>query len=78
VIEEEVKVCDIGVGAMIGEIAMLDPTKATRALSGMAKVDCVFLLLNKDAFEILVYEKLNKERAVLCQFVFDSIPKMKE
>lgn len=31
---------------MIGEIAMLDPEKATRALSGMTKSDCVFLLLN--------------------------------
>lgn len=41
---------------MIGEVAMMDPN-ATRALSGMAKIDCVFLLLNMDAFDILVKVK---------------------
>ena len=44
---------ELGVGTMIGEVAMMDP-KATRALSGMAKTDCVFLLLNREAFDILV------------------------
>lgn len=78
IVEEEVKIVEVGVGAMIGEIAMMDPTKATRALSGLAKTDCVFLLLNKDAFEILVKEKLKKEREQLCQFVFDTIPKLKD
>ena len=40
---------------------MLDPLKATRSLSGMTKTDCIFLLLNADAFEILVKEKFKKE-----------------
>ena len=61
VIEEERKVGECGVGIIIGEIAMMDPLKATRALSGMAKTDCIFLLLNKDAFEILVKEKMKKD-----------------
>jgi len=59
IIEEEVKVVELGVGTMIGEVAMMDP-KATRALSGMAKTDCVFLLLNRDAFDILVKVCINK------------------
>lgn len=53
IVEEEFKVVEFGVGTMIGELAMMDPT-ATRALSGMAKTDCIFLLLNRDAFDILV------------------------
>ncbi len=53
IVEEEIKVVEFGVGNMIGEVAMMDP-KATRALSGMAKSDCVFLLLNREAFDVLV------------------------
>jgi hypothetical protein len=63
---------------MIGEIAMLDPTKALRSLSGLTKTDCVFLLLNHDAFDILVKEKLKKENEALCQFVFDTLPRIKD
>ncbi len=44
---------------MIGEIAMLDPDKEKRAKSAMAKTDCVFLILNTEAFEILVKVRLN-------------------
>lgn len=43
---------------MIGEVAMMDPKAATRALSGMAKTDSIFLLLNREAFDILVKVKL--------------------
>lgn len=57
IIEEERKVADIDPGSMIGELAMLDPSKKPRAKSAMAKTDCVFLLLNHDAFEILVKVK---------------------
>jgi CRP-like cAMP-binding protein len=60
VIEEEIKMgFESGVGSLIGEIAMMDPSKASRALSGMAKTDSVFLLLNHDAFEVLVKVYLN-------------------
>ena len=60
VIEEEIKMpFESGIGSLIGEIAMMDPSKASRALSGMAKTDSIFLLLNHDAFEILVKVKLN-------------------
>lgn len=69
IVEEEVKVVELGVGTMIGEVAMMDP-KATRALSGMAKTDCVFLLLNRDAFDILV--------KVLLKIIYSFKGKIKE
>lgn len=53
IIEEEIKIVEMGSGVVIGELAMMDP-KAVRALSGMAKTDCIFLLLNRDSFDILV------------------------
>jgi CRP-like cAMP-binding protein len=53
IIEEEIKIVEMGAGVVIGELAMMDP-KAVRALSGMAKTDCIFLLLNRDSFDILV------------------------
>lgn len=78
VIEEEVKMpFEQSVGIMIGEIAMMNEN-ATRALSGMAKTDCIFLLLNKEAFDILVKEKEKKENEALTQFIFDSVPKMRD
>jgi CRP-like cAMP-binding protein len=49
-IEEEVKVGECEEGTLIGEIAMLDPDKEKRAKSAMAKTDCVFLILNTEAF----------------------------
>jgi CRP-like cAMP-binding protein len=52
-VDEEFKIGELGAGTVIGELAMMDP-KATRLLSGMAKTDCIFLLLNRDAFDILV------------------------
>ena len=67
-----------GVGALIGEIAMMDPTKASRLFSGMAKTDSIFLLLNHDAFDILVKEKQKKINEGLCTLIFDAIPKMHE
>ena len=57
-IEEEFKITEMGVGIIIGELAMMDP-KATRALTGMAKTDCIFLLLNHDSFDILVKVRIN-------------------
>ena len=53
-IEEEAKAGECSEGILIGEMAMLEPEKETRAKSGMAKTDCIFLILNTDAFEILV------------------------
>lgn len=77
IMEEEFKIGEATVGTVIGELAMMDP-KATRALSGMAKTDCIFLLLNHDSFDILVKEKQKKESEALTHFIFDSIPKMRE
>jgi len=53
-VEEEKKVGECDEGTLIGDIAMLYPERETRKLSGMAKTDCVFLILNKDAFDILI------------------------
>lgn len=79
VIEEEIKMpFESGVGSLIGEIAMMDPTKGSRALSGMAKIDSIFLLLNHDAFDILVKEKQKKINESLTALIFDAIPKMND
>lgn len=58
-IEEEVKAGECIEGTLIGEIAMLDPEKEKRAKSAMAKTDCIFLILNIEAFEILVKVIMN-------------------
>jgi CRP-like cAMP-binding protein len=79
IVEEEIKMpFEQSVGIMIGEIAMMNPENTTRALSGMAKTDCIFLLLNREAFDILVKEKEKKENEALTQFIFDCVPKMRE
>lgn len=57
VVETETKIVEQGVGIMIGELAMLKPETEVRALSGMAKTDCVFLLFNFDVFDLLVKVK---------------------
>lgn len=78
IVEEEIKMpFEQSVGVMIGEIAMMNPG-TTRALSGMAKTDCVFLLLNRESFDILVKEKEKKECEALTTFIFDCVPKMRE
>jgi CRP-like cAMP-binding protein len=63
---------------MFGEIALLDPNKATRALSAMSKTDCIFLLLNFEAFDLLIKEKLKREREMMGKFVHSSIPFLSE
>lgn len=79
VIEEEIKMpFEQSVGIMIGEIAMMNPENTTRALSGMAKTDCIFLLLNREAFDILVKEKEKKECEALTSIIFTSVPSMEE
>lgn len=60
IIEEEFKIVEMSAGVVIGELAMMDP-KAVRALSGMAKTDCIFLLLNRDSFDILVKVRKDKQ-----------------
>ncbi|CDW91816.1 camp-dependent protein kinase regulatory [Stylonychia lemnae] len=76
-VEEEFKVVELGVGIMIGEVAMMDKN-GVRALSGMAKNDSIFLLLNREAFDVLVKEREKKENEVLTQFIFDSVPKIRD
>jgi hypothetical protein len=47
---------------MTGENALAGSEKKTRMLSVMANTDCVFLMLNKDAFDILVRDELKREK----------------
>lgn len=61
-------------GRLFGEIALLDPNKATRALSAMCRSDCILLLLNFEAFDLLIKEKLKREREAMGKFVHLSIP----
>ncbi len=77
-IEEEEKFVELGVGTMIGDIAMMNPEKATRMLSGIAKQDCIFLLLNHDAFDILVKEKQKKENEAYTLFLFETLPRISD
>jgi hypothetical protein len=44
----------------------------------MTKTDCVLLKLNTEAFEIIVKEKLKREREDLGKFVFNNIPTLKD
>ena len=76
--EVENVVAEFPKGRLFGEIALLDPTKATRALSAMTKTDCVFIVLNQEAFDIMVKEKLKRERELLGNFVYNSMPKIKD
>jgi hypothetical protein len=45
-VEVENIVAEFPKGRLFGEIALLDPTKATRVLSAMTKSDCILLILN--------------------------------
>ncbi len=61
-------------GKLFGEIALLNPDKKVRALSGMTKTDSVLLILNQEAFTMLIEEKLNKEQEIKAKFVYDNFP----
>lgn len=53
---------------------MLDPNKVSRALSAMSKTDCILLLLNFEAFDLLIKEKLKRDRENMGKFVHNFIP----
>lgn len=44
----------------------------------MTKTDCVLMILNTEAFDIIAKEKLKRERDEMGRFVHNSIPKLKE
>jgi CRP-like cAMP-binding protein len=77
-VETENIITEFQTGKLFGEIALLDPTKATRALSAMTKTDCVFMILNMEAFDIIAKEKLKRERDEMGRFVHNAVPKLKE
>lgn len=54
----------------------MDSNKATRVLSAMTKTDCILLILNQEAFDIMVKEKLKRERDELGKFVYNSLPNL--
>jgi hypothetical protein len=47
-------------------------------LSAMTKNDCILLVFNQEAFDIIIKEKLKKEREELGRFVCNSMPKLTE
>ena len=57
---------------------MLDSSKTKRMLGAMSKTDCSLLVLNSEAFDLLIKEKLKKEREELGKFVYQCIPRIKE
>ena len=65
-------------GKLFGEIALLDPNKATRMLSALTKTDSILLVLNQEAFDIMIKEKIKKDREEMGKFVCSSMPKLKE
>ena len=44
----------------------------------MAKVDSFFLRINKESYTLLIKERIAKLNQMLAEFVFQSIPKMKD
>ncbi len=77
-VETENVVAEFPKGKLFGEIALLDPAKATRVLSAMTKTDCIFIYMNQEAFDIMVKEKLKREKEELGKFVYNTLPKIKE
>lgn len=49
---------------------MLDRLKTNRMLSAMTKANSVLMILNREAFDLIVREKLKKEREDLGKFVY--------
>lgn len=47
-------------------------------LSAMTKTDCILLLFNQEAFDLIIKEKLKKEKEELGKFVYNSLPKLKD
>jgi CRP-like cAMP-binding protein len=77
-IEMENVIAEYSTPKLFGEIALLDETKKVRALSAMTKTDAVLCILNHEAFDMMIREKLNREREELGKFVHKSVPKLKE
>lgn len=60
-VEQEFKMpFSAGPGAIIGEQSLIFKDKNKRSLSAMAKEDCVFLILNKNVFSLLVGVSLSR------------------
>ena len=77
-VEVENIIAEFPKGRLFGEIALLDPSKATRVLSAMTKSDCILLILNQEAFDIMVKEKIKRERDELGRFVYNALPNLKD
>lgn len=63
---------------IFGEIALMNPKKRVRTLSAMTKNDCILLILNTEAFDIIVKEKLKREREDLGRYVHENLPTLKD
>ena len=57
---------------------MLDPKNSKRFISGACKTDCIMLLLNLKAFDILIKDKMKKDREMLAMIVYNSVPNIQK
>lgn len=70
IFEIEKKVAENYVGTIIGVNAMMNPNTEVRALSVMAKTDCIFILLNEEVFKLLLSDKLKRDKESIAHFCF--------
>lgn len=77
-VETENVINEFQAGSLFGEIALMDSSKSIRVLSTMTKTDCILLQINKEAFDIMIRDKMNKDRDEMGKFVYQSIPKLKD
>lgn len=72
--ETENIIAEFSAGKLFGEIALTDEKNSCRVLSAMTKTDCILLWLNKEAFDLMVKDKIIKEQSEIGKFVYKNIP----
>lgn len=77
-IEMENKIIEYESPELFGENALMDETKKVRKLSAMTKTDSVLMILNLEAFDMMIRENENREREEIGKFVHREFPKLKE
>ena len=69
-------------GQLIGEIAMMggqiEGSHPRRALTGVCSTPCITLELNRQVFDIIGRDQMNKEREALARVIYDSLPFLKD
>jgi DNA topoisomerase IB len=60
-------------------LALINEDKPkTRFLSAMTKTDCILLYLSQEVFDIMIKDKIKKEKEEKGKFVYHSIPALKD